>query len=109
MKARIPGGQPVAWLPTQFGEFFKQRGIVKPIFRCNPEPLEPDFSGYKLSSWTIELPSVGFAALGWALAGLENQEGLLQVTSLQMDSAVGASPEIHHAQVTFSTLVKNEK
>ena len=108
MKAKIPGGQPVAWLPTRFTEFFKQHGIGKPIYRANPEPAELNFPGYKGSSWTLELPGVGFAALGVALASLENQEGLMQITNLQIDP-IATSPEIHHAQLTLSTLVKSEK
>jgi len=108
MKAKIPGGQPVAWLPTRFAEFFKQQGIGKPTFRCNPEPNESDFPGYKGSSWTIEFPGVGFAALGEALAGLENQEGLMQITNLQIDS-VATDAELHRVQLTISTLVKSEK
>ncbi len=108
MRAEIPNGQPVAWLPTRFAEFFKQQGIGKPLFRCNPDPAESDFPGYKISSWTLEFPSVGFVALGMALAGLENQEGLMQVTNLQIDSVL-ANPEVRHAQITISTLVKNEK
>ena len=108
MKAKIPGGPPVAWLPTRFGEFFKQRGIGKPTFRGNPEPTEPEFPGYKGSSWTIDLPGVGFAAFGDALADLENQEGLMQITNLLIESAA-TNPEIHHTQITISTLVKSEK
>ncbi|MCX6966799.1 MAG: hypothetical protein NTZ46_03300 [Verrucomicrobia bacterium] len=105
MKAKIPDGQPVAWIPTRFAEFFKKQGVGKPIFRCNPEPTDADFPGYKLSSWTVDLPSVGIALFGEALAGLENQEGLMQITSLQIDS-VAADPRIRHAQFTISTLVK---
>jgi len=108
MKAKIPVGQPVAWLPTRFTEFFKQQGIGKPIYRANPEPTELHFPGYKASCWTMELPGVGFAALGAALASLENQEGLMQITNLQIDP-IATSPEIHHAQLTISTLVKSEK
>ena len=108
LKAKIPGGQPVAWLPTRFAEFFKQQGIGKPTFRSNPKPSESDFLGYTGSSWTIDLSNVGFAAFGRALAALENQEGLMQITNLQLDS-VATAPEIHHAQLTISTLVKSEK
>ena len=108
LKTKIPGGQPVAWLPTRFAEFFKQRGIGKSLFRCNPEPGDSDFPGYKVTSWTMEFPGVGFAALGLALAALENQEGLMQITNLQMDP-LATNPELHHAQLTISTLVKNEK
>ncbi|MEI6562254.1 MAG: hypothetical protein WCO68_09250 [Verrucomicrobiota bacterium] len=108
MKAKIPGGQPVAWLPTRFTEFFKQQGIGKPLYRANPEPTDLNFPGYKGSSWALELPGAGFVALGTALAALENQEGLMQITNLQIDP-VATSPELHHAQLTISTLVKSEK
>jgi len=108
MTKKIPRGQPVAWLPTRFTDFFKQQGIGKPLYRVNPEPAELNIPGYKDSSWTLELPGVGFAALGAALAALENQEGLMQITNLQIDPTA-TSPEIHHAQLTISTLVKSEK
>ena len=108
MRVKIPSGQPVAWFPTRLSEFFKKQGISKQNFRCNPEPAEPNFPGYKASSWNIEFPSVGFAPLGVALAGLENQEGLMQITHLQID-ATAKDAENHHAQIVISTLVKNEK
>lgn len=108
MKAKIPNGQPVAWLPTRLGEFFKQRGIGKPTFRGNSGSNDCEFPGYKTSSWAIELPSVGYSAFGEAVADLENQEGLMQITGLQIDSLPGEA-ELHHAQLTISTLVKSEK
>jgi len=108
MKTRIPDSQPVAWLPTRLSEFFKREGIPKQSFRSNPMPMAQSFPGYKDSSWIIELPGVGFASLGGTVADLENQEGLVQITGLQVD-AVGKDPERHPAQLTISTLVKSEK
>ena len=108
MKKKIPDGQPVAWLPTRFAEFFKQQGVGKPIFRSNPEQIESDFSGYKISSWNIDLSGVSFDTLGVVLADFENQEGLMQITNLQIDT-LAADTEVHHAQITISTLVKSEK
>lgn len=108
MRAKIPDGQPVAWLPTRLSDFFVRQGIAKPAFHCNIETAGMEFPGYKTSSWTIEIPGVGFATLGAALAGLENQEGLMQITSLQID-AMAKEPESSHAKLLISTLVKSEK
>ena len=108
MQTKIPKGHYEAWLPTRFTEFFKQQGIGKPIFHSNPDPGEAEFPGYKATSWSLDFPGVRFAALGSALAGLENQEGLMQITNLLVDQPA-TNPEVHHAQLTFSTLVKSEK
>jgi len=108
MKAKIPSAQPVAWLPTRLGEFFKQQGIPKPTFRSNPEVNESNIPGYKDSSWNIDLSNVSFTALGGTIAGLENQEGLMQITNLLLDTG-SSDPELHHTQLTILTLVKSEK
>ena len=108
MRAKIPGGQPVAWFPTRLSETFRQQGIAKQSFRCNPEIGESEIPGYKFSSWSIELAETHFSALGAALARLENQEALVQINTLQINSG-NKEPETHHAQLTISTIVKNEK
>lgn len=108
MQAGIPSGEPIAWFPTRLTEFFRKVGIPKQNFRCNLDPAEPKFPGFKTSSWMIELPGVDFATLGRAVAALENQEGLLQITNLQMEASA-KEPDRHHAQLTVSTLVKSDK
>lgn len=108
MQAKIPTGQPVAWLPTRLGEFFKSQGLAKQTYKCEAPVPDPGLPGFQPSSWTVDFPSASFAVFGKAVAGLENQDGLSQVTKLQIAS--GASdPESHHAQITFSTFVKSEK
>ncbi|XHR26944.1 MAG: hypothetical protein ACFUZC_13440 [Chthoniobacteraceae bacterium] len=109
MKSGIPSAQPVAWLPTRLGAFFKGEGIPKQSYRPDTAaPNDPGLSGYQLSSWTVEIPSVSYGIFGKALAGFENQDGLCQVTALQIN-AVAKDPESHNAQITFSTFVKSEK
>jgi len=108
MQAQIPTGEPVAWFPTRLTEFFRKAGIPKQNFRCNPDPAEPQFPGFKASCWMIELPGVNFATLGKALAALENQEGLIEITNLQIEAAL-KDPDRHHAQLTVTTLVKSDK
>jgi len=108
MKAKIPTGQPVAWFPTKLSGFFKQQGIPKQAFRAQKEQPEPDYPGYKTSVWAVDIPGVGFTTFGVALASLENQEGLMEITALQVDS-VPKEPGNNNVQLTISTLVKIEK
>ena len=106
MQAKIPNGQPVAWLPTRLTEMFKKYGIVKPTFRSLPDPAEAGFLDFKTSIWMIDFPGMEFTRLGLALAGLENQEGLMQINNLQISNT--KEPGSDHAQLTISTLVKSE-
>lgn len=108
MQAKIPSGQPVAWLPTRLGEFLKRQGIAKQGFRMNTATGDPGLPGYQLSSWTIDFPGINFGLFGKSVAALENQEGLIQITALQVD-ATAKEPELSRAQITFSTFVKSEK
>lgn len=108
MQVGIPSGEPIAWFPTRLTEFFRKQGIPKQNFRCNPDPALPQFPGFKPSCWTIELPGVDFTTLGKALAALENQEGLIQITALQIEASP-KEPDRHHAQLTVTTLVKSGK
>ncbi|MEI6349575.1 MAG: hypothetical protein WCP06_00545 [Verrucomicrobiota bacterium] len=105
MKASIPAGASVAWLPPKLSEFFARQGVKRPLFRLNSETSDPDMPGYKASFWGIEIPKIEFAALAIAIAGLENQEGLLQIRNLQID-AVPLDVQFQRAQVTISTVVK---
>jgi hypothetical protein len=109
MQNKIPNSQPVAWLPTRLGAFFKSEGISKQSIK--PEGTsgnDPAVNGFQVSSWVIEIPGVPFGVLGKTLADFENQDGLCQVTALQIN-AVAKDPETHNAQITFSTFVKSEK
>ena len=108
LRTRIPRGHPVAWLPTRLSEFFKRQGIPKPVFRPLPETSEPEFPGFANSTWIIDIGGTNFAMLGAAIAGLENNEGAMQITDLQIDPSVKQA-EMLHTQLTISTLVKREK
>jgi len=108
MRAKIPEAPPVAWFPTRVEAFSKQQGIAKPVFHAIPDRKNPGFPEFEEVSWSIEFSRLSFASLGWTLAGLENQEGLLQITQLKINP-VPKEPEVHYAQITISTLVKSEK
>lgn len=108
MKKKIPNGSPVAWFPTRLSEFFHRHGIPKENFRPGQDLPEPEFPGLKNSTWVIDLPAVNFGSLGMSLADLENEEALIQITDIQIDT-LGKEADIHHAQLTITTLVKSEK
>lgn len=106
MDACIPSSDPIAWFPTRLTGLFRAAGIPKQNYRCNAASASPQFPGYKPSNWSIELPGVDFVTLGKSLAALENQEGLIQITGLQVEATL-KEPDKHHAQLTLSTLVKD--
>ena len=108
MKAKIPDAPPVAWFPTRMETFLKQQGIAKPVFHAGAERKDPGFQGFEELSWSIELPLATFSTLGRALAALENQEALLQITGLQIKPSA-KEPDMHYAQITVASLVKPEK
>jgi len=108
MRAKIPDAPPVAWFPTRVEALLKQQGVAKPVFHPSTVRKNPGFQGFDEAAWSIDLPQVTFTTLGRALGGLENQEGLLQITQLQIKTVI-KDPEVHYAQITISTLVKKEK
>jgi hypothetical protein len=109
MKASIPDGPPVAWYQPRLSDFFKRQGIPKATCRWTSDAAEPDLPGYKNCFWTIDLPRIEFAALAATLARLENQEGLLQITNLQIEAMPMPDVQYQHAQLSVSTLVKESK
>lgn len=105
LKATIPEGAPVAWFPPRMTEFFKQQGVDKSLTRLTNEFTEKDLPGFRRLVWSVDLPKVEFAALGIALAKLENEEPLLNVTNVSIE-AVKEDPQYQHAILSVATLVK---
>jgi hypothetical protein len=108
MQEKIPSAQPIAWLPTRLGELFKARGLAKQNYHCETSGSNTGIPGFHSSTWVVDFPAAPFSEFGSAVAGLENEDGLSQITKFQV-SATSKDPQNHHAQFTFSTLVKNEK
>lgn len=107
LKALIPKGEPVAWFPPQMAEFFRRQGTEKVTTRLNNESPEKNLPGFKKVYWAVDLPKVEFIPLAIAIAGLENENPLLQVTNLSVE-AVKEDPRYQHAMLTVSTIVTNE-
>ena len=105
VNAMIPEGSPVAWFPPRVAEFFKTRGLDKAATRLNNEFAEKEMPGFRRLSWSIDLPKIDFVAFASALAQLENEEPLLEVASLQVDTNREDS-ESQRALLTVNNLVK---
>jgi hypothetical protein len=101
----IPEGSPVAWFPPRVAEFFKARAIDKASTRLNNESAEKEMPGFRRLSWGIDLPKVDFISFAAALSQLENEEPLMEVLSLQIDTN-REDNESQRALLTVNNIVK---
>ncbi len=85
---RIPEGAPIAWFPPQMHAFFERHNLKDSVTRGGTLEVssDPNLAAFKNASWSIELPQAGFDQLGIALAGLENENILLEITRLQINT-----------------------
>jgi hypothetical protein len=104
--AMIPEAAPVSWFPTLIETFFKSVGFDKSITR-GPIAEIPDkeLPGYKTDSWTIDVLRADALILAPAVAQLENQEPLLEIQSLTIESTRD-DPEAQHVLMTAVNIVK---
>lgn len=103
--AMIPEGSPVAWFPPRVGDFFRQHGLEKSSTRLAGEIVEKEMVGFRRMSWSIDLPKVAFIPFAAAVASLENEEPLLEISGLQIESGrddIG----MQRALLTVSNYVK---
>jgi len=105
VEAMIPEGSPVAWFPTRMAEFFKKQGLDKASTRMTAETIEKELPGFRKIAWGVDLPKVEFVPFGQAIAELENEEPLLEVSALQIDASRD-DVETQHAFLTVNNLVK---
>ncbi len=108
VNALIPDGEPIAWFPPRAKAFFDRHNIREASVRLDrkEKPTEPELAvTYSAFQWNIELPGVGFTPLGIALAGLENEEPLLEINRVQI-STQPATPEQQRVTLGCATLVR---
>lgn len=105
LKGRFPEGAPVAWFPPRMADFFKRQGIERSQTRFNAESAEKDLPGFRRLTWSVELPRVEFVSLGVALAALENEEPLLQVTSVDVEASKD-EPQYQHATLSMAMITQ---
>ena len=104
--ALIPDGSPIAWFPPRIVEFFRRQGIERCTVRLARESEAPSqLPDFRRLSWIVDLREVQFVSLGIAIAGLENEEPLLQVDQVQIEPSQ-QDIEKQHAILTVSNLVK---
>lgn len=107
VNALIPDGEPIAWFPPRVKAFFDRHNIRDVAVRLErkDKPAEPELAGtYNSFQWAVELPAVAFTPLGIALAGLENEEQLLEINRLQI-STQPTTPERQRVSLSCATLV----
>ena len=86
VKAMIPEGAPIAWVPTKLTELFKREGVEKATARMAGELAEKELAGFGKFSWTVEVPRVEFNHFAAALSALENGEPLMEVQTLEIEA-----------------------
>ncbi len=103
LKALSPEGAPIAWFPPRMKVFFANQQIDKAGVRLeNTTSLKgaelANWAGY---TWLIDLPQADYAALGKAIAQLENAEPLLSINKLSIHTA---SDQQEYQQVTLAAM-----
>lgn len=98
-------GSPVAWFPPRLAEFFKKQGLEKSSTRLQSEAVDKEMAGFRKLAWGIDLPKVGFVPFATAVAALENDEPLVEISTVQLDAS-REDVEMQHALLTLTNIVK---
>ena len=103
----IPEGAPIAWFPPRIKAFFDRHNLKGSIVQSGgmDSAGDPALGGFRNARWNIDLPQAGLTPLGIAIAGLENEEKLLEITHLQI-ATVPDSPEKQRVTMDVFTLLK---
>ena len=105
VSAMIPDGSPVAWFPTRLGDFFKKQGVDRAATRMSTELADKSLPGYRRISWSVDLPRVDFIPFAAALAQLENEEPLVEIATMMIDTT-REEVDSQHILMTVNNLVK---
>ena len=103
----IPEGAPIAWFPPRMTAFFNRHNLKNVgVKGGGASPVgDPGLKDFRNGDWTLELPQASINQLGIALAGLENEEKLMEITRLAISTQADA-PEKQHASINVVTLLK---
>lgn len=105
IKAMIPEGAPIAWVPTKLADLFKREGIERVSARMIHELPEKEIAGFAKFSWSVEIPSVELITLGSALSALENGEPLMEIHMLEIEAG-RENVQFQRATFTLHNLVR---
>ena len=101
VKAMIPDGSPIAWLPTKVADLFKREGIEKANARMLNEVSDKELAGFSKISWAVDVSRTGFLTFAGALSALENEEPLMEVQGFEIEAA---REDILNQRITFTLL-----
>ncbi len=101
----IPEGAPIAWFPPQVSEIFKDAGPEKAVTRNLAEAADKDVPTVRIASWSIDIPKVEFVSFAAALAEFENEEPLVQVTSVVLEPARD-DVQSQHVALNVNSIIK---
>lgn len=105
VQAMIPDGAPVAWFPTRLAGFFKKHGLDKVSTRISGEVPDKELPHFRKIAWGVDIPKVEFVPFAQAVAALENEEPLLEISAIQIDASRD-DVETEHVFLTVNNLVK---
>jgi len=107
LRALSPEGAPIAWFPPRIKTFFANQQIDKAVARLENSTAfkEAELSGWMKYNWLIDLPQVAFAALGTAIARLENTEPLLSITRLHIQT-LASQPQFQHVELAAASTIE---
>jgi len=103
----IPVGAPIAWFPPRLVDFFEKQGIKGSTIRLAGDGDLLKLDHFKSLRWMIDLPSVSYEQLGLTMAAFENEEPLVRISRLQIDTT--KDPEKQHVSLAVSNIVRNDK
>ena len=107
IKAMIPEGAPIAWLPPRIKSAFASEGLEIGIVRLlNSFPMkQPELSDFALNEWSVDFVQADFLTLAQSIARLENQNPLWSVVSVRVRAGL-ADPAVQSATLGLQTIVK---
>jgi len=107
LKAFAPEGAPIAWFPPRVKTFFASQGIDRTVARLesNTNFKQSELAAWTRYNWLIEMPQADFAALGKAIAELENREPLLSITKLTIH-VVPNEPQFQQVGIAATTVIE---
>lgn len=108
VNAFIPTGAPIAWFPPRMRNFFERQGLKGVTVRLrNTDRPEADLAKTFINAnWSFEIPRADFFPFGIAIAGLENEEFLLEIGDLRLTTR-GDDPEAVSVTMDALTLLKD--
>jgi hypothetical protein len=109
LKALNPEGAPIAWFPPRMKLFFANQQIDKAVARLESTAAfkQAELANWSRYNWIIDLPQADYAALGKALAELENSEPLMAVTRMSIRTQA-EQPQFQQVSLVAATFIQKK-